>query len=203
MSNFNPSPKNKLRLEIASTAARFVAEDGIEDFQTAKRKAANRIGVNLDKCMPTNFEVEQALLKYQDLFYKKHQCERLLAMRKGAIKAMRFLKDYNPKLVGPVLNGTATQHSEITIHIFCDEPETIGFLLNEHGIPFETSENTVRINNREKTDLPAYRFMAEDYSYSLIIFAEKQKNLSPVSSINRKPMQRASLEKLESMVESS
>ena len=190
----------RLRLEIAQVAARFVAVDGINDYLTAKKKAARYLGTNPERNLPTNHEVEQALIDYQNLFQSARQKQLLLSMRRKTIKAMRLLNKFEPRLVGPVLTGTATQYTEITLHLFHDEPEQIGFHLDGHGIPYTCCEKAIRISLNEKTNLPAYRFIAENDVIILIIFPERQKNLNPISSVSNKPMQRASLQQVESLV---
>lgn len=202
MGNNNKS-SIKLRLEIAQIAARFVAVDGINDYLTAKRKAALHIGANPERNLPTNQEVEQALIDYQNLFQAVNQKQLLLSLRRKSVKAMRFLSKYDPRLVGPVLNGTATEYTEIILHLFYDVPEEIGFHLEDSGIPFTSCDKSIRINSYEKITLPAYRFVAENDVILLVIFPERQKNLIPISSVNNKPMKRASLKKVESLLKDS
>jgi hypothetical protein len=199
MGNHNKSA-TRLRLEIAQIAARFVAVDGINDYLMAKRKAAQYLGVNPDRNLPANYEVEQALINYQNLFQSVNQKQQLLSMRRKSLKAMKFLNRFDPRLVGPVLTGTATEFTEIMIHLFYDEPEQIGFYLDEHGIPYSCCEKSIRINLNERINLPAYRFVAENDVILLIVFSERQKNLTPISSVTNKPMQRASLQKVESLI---
>ena len=202
MVNQNKS-SDKLRMEIAQIAAKFVAVDGINDYLTAKRKAALHLGASPNRNLPTNHEVEQALVKYQNLFQGPVQKQLLYSMRTKSLKAMRFLSKYNPRLVGPVLSGTATEFTEITLHLFYEEPEDIGFFLDEHGIPYSCCEKTIRYNISERINLPAYRFVADNDKILLIIFPEKQKNLVPLSSVTNKPMERASLQKVESLLQDS
>ncbi len=197
----NNKPFQRLRLEIAQTAARLIAEDGITDYLSAKRKAAMRLGVQARKNIPTNKEVEEALIDYQKLFQQDSQPLRLKAMRLCAVKAMRFFEKFKPYLVGPVLTGTATRHSEITLHIYCDEPEQIGFSLDEHAIPYINCDKSVRTSASKIKDYPAYRFVAEGITVTLIIFPEREKNSVPFSSIDGKPMQRAPLSKVEPLLE--
>ena len=199
MGNQNKS-STRLRLEIAQIAAKFVAVDGINDYLTAKKKAARYLGTNPERNLPTNHEVEQALIDYQNLFQAARQKQLLLSMRRKSIKAMRLLNKFEPRLVGPVLTGTATQYTEITIHLFHDEPEQIGFHLDGYGIPYSCCEKLIRISLNEKANLPSYRFVAENDVIILIIFPERQKNLIPISSVSNKPMQRASLQQVESLI---
>ena len=57
-----------LRRALAQEAARIMAEHGIEDFLQAKRKAADRLGVNDVAVLPKNVEIEAALRAHQRLF---------------------------------------------------------------------------------------------------------------------------------------
>ena len=191
---------SKTRKEIAQLAAKFLAVDGINDYLTAKRKAALQLGIRPDKGLPTNLEVEQALKEYQSLFQNSDQTAQLQVMRNKALHAMRMLTHYQPRLVGPVLSGTATRHTEITIHLVSDEPEQIGLYLNEHAIPFIATEQTVKIGKLEKKDYPAFAFIADQTRILLIVFPERQKNCVPMSTITGKPIRRASISEVEKLL---
>lgn len=184
MSESSSRISDRIRLTIASAAAKYIAVDGINDFLAAKRKAAAQLGLNPGRNMPSNLEVEEALVEYQNLFLGGEQSRTLRELRLAAVQAMKFLQSFDPHLVGPVLRGTATSHTEITLHIFCEEPEQPGFLLREHGIPFQVASKSIRLYGRELIELPAYRFDAQNNSFILIVFAGKQKNLAPLSSID-------------------
>ena len=88
-----------------------MAEHGIRDFLVAKRKAAERFGVTDGAVLPKNTEIEMALVEYQRLFGRDAHTESLQAQRAAALRAMRQLSGFGPRLVGPVLSGTATEHS--------------------------------------------------------------------------------------------
>ena len=191
---------SKTRKEIAQLAAKFLAVDGINDYLAAKRKAALQIGIRSDKGLPTNLEVEQAMKEYQALYQNGDQAALLRAVRGKALQAMRMLVSYQPRLVGPVLTGTATRHTEITLHLVSDEPEQIGFHLTEHAIPFTSTAKTVKTGKTEKTDYPAFEFIADHTRILLIIFPERQKHYSPLSTITGKPMQRASIVEVEKLL---
>ncbi|OGT82303.1 MAG: hypothetical protein A3J35_02275 [Gammaproteobacteria bacterium RIFCSPLOWO2_02_FULL_52_10] len=191
---------SKTRKEIAQLAAKFVAVDGVNDYLAAKRKAAVQLGIKPDNGLPTNLEVEQALREYQSLFQNQDQAAQLNEMRKKALQAMRFMISYQPRLVGPVLTGTATRHSEITLHLVSDEPEQIGLHLDEHAIPFTTTTKSLKIGKDEKKDFPAFEFIADKTRILLIVFPERQKHCSPLSSITGKPMQRATISTVEKLL---
>ena len=91
---------HRIRMLLAQECARIMAEEGIQDFRTAKRKAAIRLAVTDKGAMPDNAEIEQALLDYQRLFHADRQAIRLRGLRETALEAMRFLAHFRPRLVG-------------------------------------------------------------------------------------------------------
>ena len=58
---------NLLRREIAALAARMMAEDGIQDYGFAKRKAARQLRASETESLPTNSEIEIELGAWQAL----------------------------------------------------------------------------------------------------------------------------------------
>ena len=92
--------EHKLRNEIAQRAARLVARDDARDFLTAKRKAATQLGVCEKIFLPSNIEIEKALLDYQQLFHGDSQPGHLLHLRQCAAESMHALRLFNPRLVG-------------------------------------------------------------------------------------------------------
>ena len=75
---------------------------------------------------------------------------------------MEFLAPFNPRLVGPVLRGTADEHAEVTLHVFADTPDEISLFLMEQGIPHQDEEKRVILAGGESAVYPAYRFIAEE-----------------------------------------
>ena len=92
------------RQRLAHEAARLMAEGGIRDYQQAKRKGAERLGIHDDASLPRNVEIEEALRSYQRLFRGDDQPAALDARRQAALDALEFFAAYAPRLVGPVLD---------------------------------------------------------------------------------------------------
>ena len=187
----------KIRLEIAQVAARMIAVDGINDYFAAKKKAALQLGVTPGKNMPTNSEIEKALVDYQNLFQTDSQPQWLRRLRSIAADAMKFLHDFSPRLAGPVLSGSATPHSEICLHLFSDEPEQVGWLLDEHGIPFRFVNRMLRKSIHEYAEYPACRFLLEDVPITLVILPQINIRTAVLSPVDGRPMKRANLKELE------
>lgn len=182
----------RTRNAVTQLAARLLASDSAADFRSAKRKAAERLGVDPDRYMPTNQEVQQALIDYQRLFQSDSQPAVLATLRKAALDAMTFLQDFKPRLVGAVLSGTATANTEVLLHVFCDASEQIGIFLHEHGIPYAECDRSVKLQASSNAELPAYRFVAGGVAVVLIAFHSRLRNATPLSQIDGKPVRRAS-----------
>jgi hypothetical protein len=137
--HFDPQ---RVREEIAISAARMIAEDGL-DYATAKRKAARQVvgdtrieGVWL----PDNDQIEEEIREYQALFQGDSQPAVLRHLREIALDWMTKLAVFNPFLTGAVLNGTAGEHSDIHLQIFCDNAKDVAIWLLNANVQYDVSE---------------------------------------------------------------
>jgi hypothetical protein len=193
---------SRTRQAIAELAAQYIAEDGLISYYAAKRKAADQLGFK-QKDLPTNIEIERAVISYQTLFQNSFQPEELFKLRMTAIDVMSLFEHFYPRLAGPVLAGTAGSQSEIIVHLFSDNPEAISSLLMVNDIPYKNSERRIRMADKNTVTFPAYCFLAGHMSVVLILFPEKQLNQAPVCPIDEKPMKRANIKKVQSLVQES
>jgi hypothetical protein len=196
-----PEKENRIRKLLAIEAAKIMTESGVKDFYTAKRKAAARLGIPNTGNLPRNTEIEQALLEHQRLFRNDTQPSHLRELRQTTLRIMRFLQIFNPHLVGPVLSGTADQHSEITIHVFTDTPEDVARHLIEESIPFKIGENRLNLSKAHVIRYPAYYFLAGETGIEITVFPYDGIRQAPLSPVDGKPMPRASIRELDSLVQ--
>jgi hypothetical protein len=196
----NSRTSQRTRNAVTQLAARLLASDAAADFRSAKRKAAVSLGIDPDRFLPTNQEVQQALMEYQRLFHAESQPVLLARLRSAALQAMNFLHEFAPRLVGPVLAGTATANSEVLLHVFCDNPEQISLFLQERGIPFEQHDWTVKLPANRNVDLPAYRFAAGDVEIVLVAFHARHRHLVPLSQIDGRPLRRAAADEVAALL---
>jgi hypothetical protein len=194
------SDTDQIRQHIAETAARIMAEEGVSDFHAAKRKAADRLGVPESKHLPGNDEVHNALQLYLQLFHSGKLSQTLQRLRQLAAEGMHFLEKFEPRLVGSVLSGAVTAATEIQLHITADSPEEVGFWLDEHHIPYEQSERRLRFGGDRYETFPAYRFTADEITVEMCIFDHRNGRETPLSPVDGKPMKRANLREVESLV---
>ncbi|MGB0722028.1 MAG: hypothetical protein ACPGU7_06485 [Gammaproteobacteria bacterium] len=190
---------SRQRQQVAESAARIMVEGGIKDFQVAKQKAAERLGVWED--LPRNVEIEQAMVEYQRLFRGDTQAARLRELRETAVEAMGFFERFSPRLVGSVLRGTATEHSDVNIHLFADDPDAVTIWLMDNAIPFETINHRVRERRDSHRDMPALRFVAGDVSMEVVIFPSEGIRRAPLSPVDGRPMERADLSRVKALLD--
>src|SRR3954452_12613196 len=107
-----------VRARIAAAAARLMAEDGIDDFALAKRKAARQLGAAVGDGLPGNDEIEAELRAYRALYQADEHPELLAELRSIALEAMREFERFHPYLTGPVLEGTAGPYAELELLLF-------------------------------------------------------------------------------------
>lgn len=187
------------RRSLAHEAARLMAEGGIRDYHQAKLKAAQRLGIFDDASLPRNREIEDALRQYQRLFQRDNVVE-LRQRREAALRALDFFTAFEPRLVGPVLDGTADAHSAVALHLHSDDPEAPHRFLEQHGIPAESRNRRVRLDRERAEDFPVWLFSAESLPFDLTVLPRDVLRQSPLSSIDEKPMKRASAAQLRQLL---
>ena len=190
------------RQQVAHEAAKLMVESGIRDYQLAKRKAAGRLGMAESRDLPRNDEIEREREAYQRLFGDEERSRHVMALRRHALEAMRLLEPFGPRLVGPVLSGTADRHSEICLHLFSDPPEAVAMFLLDHRIAHDQGEARIRFQADGHERLPAFRFMAGDTQVELVVFSARARRRSPLSPVDGRPMRRAKLAEVAALVES-
>ena len=130
-----------LRTELAATAARLIAEEGCEYAQAKRRAVQEVLGEDARRStMPDNHEVEHELRRYLKLFGGEAHRALLAAMRGVAAETMQTLQEFDPYLIGAVLNGTATEHSDIHLQLFVDSAKDVELRLMNLGIDFDVDD---------------------------------------------------------------
>ena len=191
---------HRLKTLIAQECARLIAEEGVQDFSAARRKAALRLAVNNRAVLPDNVAIEQALLDRQRLFDADRQALRLHRLRETALEAMQFLARFRPRLVGPVLSGAVGPHAGVHLHLFAESPEEIVLFLMERHIPFETAERRLKMADGAQIRLPAFRFTAGETRIDLTLFGLLAEREAPLSPVDGRPMRRASLAEVHALL---
>ncbi len=195
-----PGRGDETRRRIAVEAARLISEHGIRDYHVAKRKAAERLGIQADTALPKNAEIEEALREYQRLFDADDQPMRLRELRESAREALQFFARFEPRLVGAVLDGSADRHSSVCLHLFSEDAETVAGFLDERGIPYEQQSRPLRLTRDLQREFPAFVFSAGEVPVDVTVLPEELLRQAPLDRSGEKPMRRASLATLEELL---
>lgn len=118
-----------------------MAEDGIEDYGLAKRKAARQLGLPDTGSLPNNAEVEAALRQYQEIYLPDDQRRRVAALREQALELMHGLAEFNPHLAGSVLSGIAGPYATIQLQLYTDNAKAVELFLIDRGMSYRSGES--------------------------------------------------------------
>jgi hypothetical protein len=190
-----------LRQRVAEEAARIISEQGISDFRLAKHKAAERCGLRDFRNLPANDEIESALRNRQRLFGGARHRSHLRRLREAACSAMRRLEAFQPRLVGPVLSGSATEHSDVQLHLFTEHDESLQFYLEGRGIDCRLDQKRFRLRGEDYRYQPVYRFSADGVGFEAAVFPLDGLRQAPCSPVDGLPMQRAALHEVEELLQ--
>ena len=188
------------RHRLAHEAARMMAEGGIRDYHQAKLKAAERLGIHDDASLPRNREIEEALREYQRLFQGDSLAKGLHERREAALRALEFFDRFDPRLVGPVLEGTADANTPVHLHLYTDDAKSVPAFLEDSGIPADGRSRRVRLDRNRDGEFDVWVFSAEDLTFDLTVLPRDVLRQAPLSNVDEKPMRRASAAQLRELM---
>src|SRR6266403_6052107 len=161
----------KLRQAIALEAARLMYERSESEYYTAKRKAAKRLcrrGVKPED-LPSNAEIRDQIQVFARIHEGDKRTAHLREMRLHALRLMRLLAVFRPRLIGSVMTGHVRKGSDIDIHVFADQVGPVSDLLEREGYPFDVERKEIVKHNEARifTHIHVYaRFNFELTIYS-------------------------------------
>jgi hypothetical protein len=191
----------KLRQAIALEAARLMYERAESEYYTAKRKAAKRIcrqSVKPDD-LPSNAEIREQIQVFARIHEGERRTQHLREMRLAALRLMRLLRAFRPRLIGSVMTGHVRKGSDIDIHVFADSPALVADLLESEGYQFDVERK--QIVKFEEARVFTHIHIYDRFSYELTVYAEDKAHYVFKSSITGKPIERASIRELEELMQ--
>lgn len=196
-----PGQRQRSRHVVAQEAARIIVNHGVRDYRAAKQKAAERLGLSTRGALPGNAEVEAAVAEHLQLFGGEEHADQLRLMRTAALSAMEILSSFEPRLVGPVLAGTADENSAVNLHVFTDSPESVAFELGDIGIHFRAYERRLKSRRGRVETYAGYEFRHSNESIQATIFPVDGIRQAPISPINGKPMKRVDADAVQELLQ--
>jgi hypothetical protein len=191
-----------MRARIAAAAARIMAEDGVDDFGLAKRKAARSLGAAETEALPGNDEIEAELRAYRDLYQPEEHAERIAELRALALQAMTALEQFHPYLTGPVLRGIAGPYAEIDLQLFPESSKELELFLLERNIPFSTHEAR-RYSGDRVHPVSVFSMLWQDTLLKLSVFDPRDERISLRTTQAGRPQDRAGLSEVAALLQRS
>lgn len=171
------------------------------EYYTAKRKAARRLcrgGVKPND-LPSNAEIRDQIQLFARVHEGDKRTQNLRDMRLHALRLMRVLRAFKPRLIGSVMTGHIRKGSDIDIHVFSNSPPLITDLLEQNGFQFDVERKQIVKHNEARTFTHIHIF--DTFNYELTVYAEDKAHYVFKSSITGKAIERASIRELEELIE--
>jgi hypothetical protein len=176
-----------------------MAEDGIDDFALAKRKAAKQLGALDAQALPGNDEIEAELRAYLALYQAEEHPQRVAQLREIALDAMQALERFSPYLTGQVLKGIAGPYAEIELQLFPDSVKEVEIFLLDRNIPYTTSEGRRYAGDRAHA-VSVLVLEWQGVPLRLSIFDSRDERLALKSSQAGRVMERAGIAEVGALV---
>ena len=191
--------RNDERRRIAHLAARIMAEDGVEDYALAKKKAARQAGVADTRHLPGNDEIDDALKSYQQTFHAGDQRDRLQELREKAVRAMQELAQFNPHLCGSVLSGNAGKYADINLQLFTDDAKSVELFLIGRGISYKPGQISL-YRGEARITVPLFMMNDEGTDIEIIVLSPRDARLPLRTSPAGKAIERAKVAAVEELL---
>ncbi len=193
-------PSDKLRRRVAWEAARLMYTREESEYFRAKMKAARRIyrGEPKPGDLPGNREIRDQIQALARVHEGERRTENLRQMRVEALRVMRLLRAFRPRLIGSTLTGHVRKGSDVDLHVFSDSVEAVAAALDAEGIRYEVERKRVRKAGVEQTFTHIH---AQDhFAFELTIYAANMAHYVFKSSVTGKAIERASIAELEELL---
>lgn len=194
--------RDDTRRAIAVHAARLMAQDGIEDYGLAKRKAAKLLGIPDARRLPNNDEIDAALREYRDIYQGEAHNLRIRRLRERAVQAMRELADFDPHLTGSVLAGMAGPYAVIHLQLFTDNPKAVELFLIDRGIAYKTGQSRLYAG-QELRVLPVFSLEGEDAEIEITVLDARDLRAPMRATAEGRIIDRARLAAVEALLRKS
>lgn len=190
----------KLRRGIIVAAARLMYERHETEYYRAKLKAARRLcrGWVKPSELPSNAEIRDEIQRMAALYEGESRFDRLRTMRVEALRLMRLLERFRPRLIGSTLTGHIRHGSDIDIHVFAASIESVAGCLDAEGMDYDVERKRVRKHGEERTYTHIH--IRDRFPIELTVYPPDKASYVFKSSITGKAMERVSLAELEELL---
>ena len=191
----------RTRRQVALLAARLMYERQEFEYFTAKRKAARQLGVEYKHRpgdLPSNREIRDQIQALANLYEGQNRHDNLRSMRLEALRMMKLLAAFRPRLIGSVLTGHVRQGSDVDLHVFSNNLSSVTAVLDEENLPYSVERKRVRKHNEERVFTHVH--VDGRFRFELTLYDQDKANYAFKSSITGKAIERASVAELEELL---
>ncbi|MCH9652220.1 MAG: tRNA adenylyltransferase, partial [Planctomycetes bacterium] len=191
---------SKLRRQIVFEAARMMYSRQETEYYRAKMKAARKVcqGWVKPSHLPSNREIRDEIQRFACTFEGDSRTGSLLSMRLQALRYMRLLKSFRPKLIGSTLTGHIRQGSDIDLHVFSHSCEAVTAQLDEEGTDYRVEHKTVKKHGEQRVFTHIH--IQDEYVVELTLYPTERSSYGFKCSITGKRIERASLPEFEQLL---
>lgn len=191
---------NKTRRQITFEAARLMYNRQESEYYRAKMRAARAIcrGWVKPSLLPSNAEIRDEIQRFAFLHEGDSRHDHLREMRLTALRVMRLLADFRPRLIGSTLTGHIRSGSDIDLHVFTSSIAAVVSTLEQAGLFGEVEHKQVRKHGEERVFTHIH--LQDEFPIELTCYAADQAHFVFRSSITGKPIERASQTELEALL---
>jgi len=157
--------------------------------------------VNARGSLPGNAEIEAAVADHLQIFGGESHEDVLRLMRTAALSAMELLVNFSPRLVGPVLIGTADENSAVNLHVFADSAEAVAMEIGDMGIQFRSYERRLRSRRGQIDVYAGFEFNHRNETIQATVFPIDGIRQAPMSPIDGKPMKRVDIDAVQKLLQ--
>jgi HD domain len=192
---------DKFRRQIAFEAARLMYDRQESEYFRAKLRAAKRIarGWVKPRDLPSNAEIRDQIQQFARLHEGDRRTTNLREMRLEALRMMRILRRFRPRLIGSTLTGHVRRGSDIDIHVFSDSVDAVEAVLDHEGVPYSVERKHIRKQGEER--LFTHVHIADRFVFELTLYASNLAHFVFKSSVTGKAIERASIAELEQFLQ--
>ncbi len=188
----------RVRRQITLRAAQMMYERLETEYFTAKRKAAREVGIDpryRPRDLPSNREIRDEIQKLAELHEGDRRKERLREMRLDALRLMRKLGPFEPRLIGSVWTGHIRKGSDIDLHVFTDSLSAVTNVLDDHGVSYEIERKRVVKFGEERQFTHIH--VHDRHTYELTVYPTDKIGYVFKSSITGQAIEKATTATLE------
>lgn len=191
---------SKLRRRIAFEAACLMYHRQESEYYRAKQKAARRIcrGWVKPADLPSNAEIRDEIQALARLYEGDDRTRNLREMRLEALRMMRILYRFRPRLIGSVMTGHVRKGSDIDLHLFSDSVEAVALTLDDEGLIYDVERKKVRKHGEERVFTHIH--VTDRFPFELTVYPAAKAHYVFKSSITGKAIERANIAELEELL---